>query len=212
MPYPTAVVADAVTYKNSAGVTVPALAASADGGSGAISLFVDDPAGAYFVHVVPKDLTGARYNSWNWPSGAVGSLSVTAFGSSPAAAGASVSGNALTLQPADGSHPGGVSLSAQTMGAGDKTFPGNVFTPVLCAGSSTLFTVGSSGDNITINAPTTGGALVRSSQSGAHFAYISAAGVEVDVVGQSFILKSADGTRWKLSVANTTGALTAVLA
>jgi hypothetical protein len=242
---------------------VPALAASADGGSGVISLFVDDPAGAYFVHVVPKDLTGARFNSWNWPAGAVGGLSVTAVGSSPAAAGASVSGNALTLQPADGSHPGVVSLSTQTLGAGVKTLAGVVSATgvgingaaesvqgVSNAGGSTVVrgtniylqgqggaaatsvtangpvvvprldmgtlgsaqAIGSSGSDLTIGAPTGGDILLRDGNTAAHWALINAAGVEVDVVGQSFILKSADGTRWKLVVADTTGVLSTTLA
>lgn len=75
MPYPTAETGDVVTYKNNAGVQVPALAASADGGDGLISLFVDDPAGAYFVHVVPADQTGALANSWKWPANTGGVVS-----------------------------------------------------------------------------------------------------------------------------------------
>ena len=78
------------------------------------------------------------------------------------------------------------------------------------AGSA--FSIGTSGSNMTVRTPTVGTVLFESGESGANFALINSAGVEVDTVGQSFILKSPDGTRWKLSVADTTGVLTAVLA
>ncbi len=164
MPYPTAAVADPVTYKNSAGVTVPALAASADGGSGVISLFVDDPAGAYFVHVVPKDLTGARFNSWNWPAGA-------------------------------GATPGGVSPG------GDPAVQGLSFIgDVTAIRGSTVYLQGISGGlgTISISGDLVGSGNIETSATAAS--------------GHGIILKSPDGTRWKLAVANTTGALTAVLA
>lgn len=50
-----------------------------------------------------------------------GDVTLSAFGNTPNANGASLSGQALTLQPADGTHPGGVSTTAQTF-AGIKTF------------------------------------------------------------------------------------------
>lgn len=50
-----------------------------------------------------------------------GDVTLTAVGSSPSANGASLSGQALTLQPADGTHPGLVTSGAQTLG-GVKTF------------------------------------------------------------------------------------------
>lgn len=50
-----------------------------------------------------------------------GDVSLTVFGSTPAAAGASLSGQALTLQPADATHAGGLSLLAQAI-TGVKTF------------------------------------------------------------------------------------------
>ncbi len=50
-----------------------------------------------------------------------GNITLASFGSTPATEGASLSGQALTLQPADGSHGGGVSILAQTF-AGQKTF------------------------------------------------------------------------------------------
>lgn len=50
-----------------------------------------------------------------------GDVTLTAVGSSPNADAASLSGQALTLQPADGSNPGLISTGAQTI-AGAKTF------------------------------------------------------------------------------------------
>jgi hypothetical protein len=48
---------------------------------------------------------------------------LSAVGSSPSANGASLTGNTLTLQPADGTHPGLLTSGTQTIG-GDKTFSG----------------------------------------------------------------------------------------
>ncbi len=89
---------------------------------------------------------------------------------------------------------------------------GTVFAESFAAAKSGLHVFGYSSDTTIINAPNGGGVRMQDANNGTHWATASAAGVEVDVVGQSFILKSADGTRWKLSVANTTGVLTAVLA
>jgi hypothetical protein len=50
-----------------------------------------------------------------------GDVTLTAVGSSPSANGATLSGQALTLQPADGTHPGLLTSGAQTIG-GAKTF------------------------------------------------------------------------------------------
>lgn len=51
-------------------------------------------------------------------------LTLSAVGASPSANGASLSSQVLTLQPADPTHPGLVSITTQTL-AGDKTFSGN---------------------------------------------------------------------------------------
>jgi hypothetical protein len=72
-----------------------------------------------------------------------GILAVGAVGSAPNAAGASISGGTLTLQPADGSNPGVVTTSAQTL-AGTKTFSSSLVSgaaqgasavPVISAGT-----------------------------------------------------------------------------
>lgn len=51
-----------------------------------------------------------------------GDITLTAVGSSPSANGASLSSQALTLQPADATHPGLVTTGTQTL-AGAKTLP-----------------------------------------------------------------------------------------
>jgi hypothetical protein len=58
-------------------------------------------------------------------STSVGDVTLTPFGTTPSAAGASLTGQALTLQPADATNPGGVSTTAQSF-AGNKTFTGSV--------------------------------------------------------------------------------------
>lgn len=52
-------------------------------------------------------------------------VTLAAFGSTPSANAASLSGQVLTLQPADGTHPGGVSTGTQSL-AGAKTFANTV--------------------------------------------------------------------------------------
>lgn len=62
-----------------------------------------------------------------------GDVTLATIGSTPNGAGASLSGQVLTLQPANGSNPGLLTIGAQTI-AGDKTFSGSVtasnFTPL----------------------------------------------------------------------------------
>lgn len=66
-----------------------------------------------------------------------GDVTLSAFGSTPSANGASLSGQALTLQPADSTHPGGISIGTQSL-AGAKTFtnPMTVSTSVAITGST----------------------------------------------------------------------------
>lgn len=63
-----------------------------------------------------------------------GDVTLAAVGSTPAAAGASLSAQVLTLQPADGSQPGVVTTAAQTF-AGIKTFSS---VPVFSGGIGAL--------------------------------------------------------------------------
>lgn len=54
-----------------------------------------------------------------------GDVSLSSFGSTPSANGASLSGQAITLQPANATNPGGVSTTTQSF-AGNKTFTGTI--------------------------------------------------------------------------------------
>ncbi len=54
-----------------------------------------------------------------------GDITLASVGSSPAAAGASLSGQVLTLQPADGTNPGVITTGSQTI-AGTKTFSSTI--------------------------------------------------------------------------------------
>src|SRR5579863_2433537 len=54
-----------------------------------------------------------------------GDVTLNAFGSTPNADGLSISGQALTLQPADATNPGAVSNTTQSF-AGNKTFTGTI--------------------------------------------------------------------------------------
>lgn len=68
-----------------------------------------------------------------------GVLTVANIGSAPSAAGASISGTVLTLQPADATRGGVLTAAAQTIG-GAKTLSGGVITPSVsnAAGTSVV--------------------------------------------------------------------------
>ncbi len=167
------------------------------------------------------------------PSGGGGAISFASVGSTPNAAGGSASGLTLTLQPADATHPGVMTTGTQTV-AGAKTFSsavevgGNLivgnnvyanFNQVTLFGNAAD---GAAAIGVRIGAGpayANAGAKLLSicdaifSGGNVEKAFVSSNGsVELTTVGASFILKSPDGTRWKLAVADITGALTAVLA
>ena len=87
-----------------------------------------------------------------------GDITLTAFGSTPNADGASLSGQALTLQPADGTHPGGVSTTTQTF-AGSKTIGYNVADQI---------TIGASGS--TANQQINGGLQITTNTVSSNYA------------------------------------------
>jgi len=108
--------------------------------------------------------------SGNWVSLAgtnTTDVTLTAVGSVPNANGASVSGQALTLQPADSSNPGVVTTNAQTF-VGKKTFNsgsvnagvfnnpsnGGNFTPNCNSGNFFVLGAGAGVASYTINTPT----------------------------------------------------------
>lgn len=63
------------------------------------------------------------------------------FGSTPNANGGDITGSVLTLEPADGTHPGGVSIIAQTFG-GNKTFLGSISAANLSGTNTGDVTIG----------------------------------------------------------------------
>jgi hypothetical protein len=73
------------------------------------------PAATSFV---PGYLLSSDWNTFNNKQVAI---TIAAFGAAPNANGATLSGGTFTLQPADATHPGGVTIGAQTF-AGAKTF------------------------------------------------------------------------------------------
>lgn len=94
--------------------TLAAFPASADDGSLAVALN---------THVLYEFETGTGWVAIAGPSSL---LTIGPVGSSPNANGGSISGNILTLQPADATHPGVVTALSQTFG-GAKTFAASIF-------------------------------------------------------------------------------------
>ena len=121
--------------------------------------------------------TGILYewngSAWVAIAGPGAALSLGAFGSIPNADGANLSGNVLTLEPADGTHPGGISISSQTF-AGQKTFStgltgtltGSASLNVLTSALGNLTDAGT--DGITVTGGT--GAVVGSVSLSQHVA------------------------------------------
>lgn len=92
------------------------------------------------------DLSIAQVQTMLGTSGTnTGDVTLTAAGSSPNANSASLSGQALTLQPANGSFPGIVSTTTQTF-AGNKTFSGTVAASNLSGTNTGDQTITLSGD------------------------------------------------------------------
>lgn len=133
-------VVTAVTAANGLSLTAGTLAMAAAGAAaaGAVTTGVQSFAGA-------KTFTGAISAS-NLSNTNSGDITLATVGSTPAAAGASLSTQVLTLQPADGTNGGVISLLAQTMGAGIKTFTSapSFSAGTTYAGTGTIFSTGSS--------------------------------------------------------------------
>jgi hypothetical protein len=77
-----------------------------------------------------------------------GDVTLTAVGSSPSANAASLSGQALTLQPVDATHPGVVTTGAQTI-AGAKTFSSTIVGSVN-GNAATATALAANGTNCTL--------------------------------------------------------------
>lgn len=119
------------TFKgNNTGSTANALDLTIAQLTAEINAFVGDSGSGGTKGSVPAPASGdaaaGKYlkadGTWaTVPAGGVTTMG--AFGSTPNSNGASISGSTLTLQPADGTNPGGVSTTTQTI-AGAKTLSG----------------------------------------------------------------------------------------
>ena len=165
--------------------------------------------------------------SWVAVSGGSGVTTMTAVGSSPNANAASISGVNLTMQPADGTHPGVVTTAAQTL-AGSKTFPdpaffsGQITAPLISisaqmgsdfsgvwvglayahAGVGSLFAATDGVDSI-FSAPASGSVYIRQAFS-TGMAVFSTAGLDLTPTATpAYIkMKSPDGTTYTATIAN----------
>lgn len=81
-----------------------------------------------------------------------GDVTLGAFGSTPDPKGATIAGQVLTLQPADLTNPGLISLLAQVMGAGDKTFSDSLIAGARFRGATATDST-TSGSTASIAAP-----------------------------------------------------------
>ena len=93
-----------------------------------------------YSNSLPVDNTQNDGDGENQPSrpyipDASDSVQFTPYGSTPSNTGGSASNNVITLQPADSTHPGGITTGAQSL-AGNKTFVGDVVAANLSTGGS----------------------------------------------------------------------------
>lgn len=161
-------------------------------------------------------------------SGGVTSLTLTAFGSSPNADGASLTGQALTLQPADATHPGGVSTTTQSF-AGNKTFLDNLLANVIDAEALTgtmsiggtnasIINIGNSGATVNIQGTTlyenvtqlqvTDPLITLNKGGGAGSAANSGFEIEENSLITGYVETSGDRNSWLLKAPNTAGIAT----
>lgn len=110
-------------------------------------------------------ITPSGGNTLTIASTSAGDVTLTAVGSSPNANGASLSGQALTLQPANGSFPGVLTAIAQTIG-GNKTFTGTVSASNLSGTNSGDVTIGTA-NGLSLTGQALSLALATSSTPGA---------------------------------------------
>lgn len=115
-------VAGDITDIGNASYTGKLIFSCANNGSPQAEIVNFAPANATFSIPISStgNITGLNLSGTN-----TGDVTIATFGSSPTANAATLSGQAITLQPADGTHPGAVSTTTQTFG-GAKTFSGGI--------------------------------------------------------------------------------------
>lgn len=146
--FSTNVVTPAVT---SVGATYLGLSGNYADGASAVGVVVDNTvtlanAGSKLLSVRNNTVEKAyiKYDgtlsALNVSGTNTGDVTLASVGSTPAAAGASLSGQVLTLQPADGTNGGVVSTAAQTI-AGAKTFTSGILAPSLTVNTAATLTL-----------------------------------------------------------------------
>ena len=177
------------------------------GTTGVISILPQSAAGTYNFNMpttagtsgyfLTSDGGGAGGGmTWTDPTGII---SLGAFGSTPNADGLSLSSNTLTMQPADGTNPGGVSTTTQTI-AGAKTFTTSIATGVAGASIGGVLVSGNTSGTISIlpqaaagtynfNLPITAGTsgyfLTSAGGAGSPMTWTNPTGVSVTLTGDS---------------------------
>lgn len=157
-----------------------------------------------------------------------GDVTLTAVGASPSANGATLSGQALTLQPADATHPGLLTSGSQAIG-GAKTFSSTVNadggidrstsgTLTIGATNSTTINIGNSGATVNIqgttiyeNTPQLNVAdplITINSGGGAGSGQNSGIQIEENLIITGYAETSADRNSWILKAPNTAGVAT----
>lgn len=132
-------------------------------------------------------------------------VTLGAVGSSPNANGASLSGQVLTLQPADASNPGVVTTGAQTF-AGAKTFSGDVSARTVAAsvasGTWSFTFTGANG----LRNPTLGAVMLDNAGlqlQGTAAGWTINTRLTSTVASGSVAIETSTGARWKLGAGTT---------
>lgn len=128
-----------------------------------------------------------------------GDVTLTVVGAVPNTKGASLTGQALTLQPADGTNPGVLTAGTQTIG-GAKTFTGNLSAQALAATNNIT-----AGGNISATGTVTGSNLSGTNTGDLTLAVIGSTPNTsgASLAGQVLTLQPADATRGGVLTAGT---------
>ncbi len=141
-----------------------------------------------------------------------GDVTLAAFGSTPAANAASLSGQVLTLQPADATNPGGISTGAQVI-PGAKSFASTIAGPTHIVGSVTFANSSAGGAAYNIVMPgAQGGASTALINNGAGLLSWTSTLVNPMTTSGDIIVGSGTGVAARLagSTSNSTSFLTQV--
>lgn len=132
-----------------------------------------------------------------------GDISFNTVGSSPNASGASLSVQVVTLQPADGTHPGLITSGTQTLG-GNKTFTGSISSSNLSGTNTGDISLAAVGASPNANAASLSGQVLNLQPFGS-----AQPGVVLASGGGTSNFLRADGT-WAAPSGATSGTVTSV--